>query len=220
MNNVNLNRIAIALAMCIISFSESWAQEDNGCIMPKLSQSPNEMPKISETPTTAATDSLRLPQLNSLEQPYLDAYPFGWMGGCYGWNLHNGLNVSMDMSVFASFGKHSHGGTGFAQRISAMYALPLSNKLSLAVGGYYGNFNLGSRSFNDAGVNFLCGYRFNEHWEGFLYGEKSLMDNPMPAFLRDMTSLGDKIGAAVKYNFSPSVSVTLSVEKRFQNGWD
>lgn len=198
--------------MGIASHSAILAQEVNDYIVPKIAEKSTKMPKITES---QMADTLSLPQPPPIGQPYLGAYPLGWMGGYYGWDLHQGLNVSLGMSVFASFGKHAPGGAGFAQNISAMYAMPLNSKLSLTVGGYYGNFNWGNRSFNDAGVNAMLGYRFDEHWEGYLYGEKSLIDKPMPPYLLDMTSLGDKIGAAVKYNFSPNVSVTLSVEKHF-----
>ena len=35
----------------------------------------------------------------------------------------------------------------------------------------------------------------------------------MPYPLYDMQALGDRVGAAVKYNFNPSFSVQVSVEK-------
>lgn len=215
-NKNDIRRLAIAIAISIAPLSATLAQEVNGNIIPTVTEQPTEMPKLADEPMAAEiNDSLHLPQFNTIGQPYLGAYPFRWTGGYYGWDLHQGLNVSLGMSVFASFGKHAPSGAGFAQNISAMYAMPVSNKLSLAVGGYYGNFNWGNRSFQDAGINAMLAYRFDEHWEGYIYGEKSLMDKPMPPYLLDMTSLGDKIGAAVKYNFSPSLSVTLSVEKHF-----
>jgi len=215
-NNTTIRRLAIALAISIVPLSATWAQEVVGNNITNKALTPTELPQTLLEPTIEqAADTLRLPQFNAIGQPYLGSYPYWGLGGYYGWSLHQGLNVSLGMSVFASFGKHAPSGVGFAQNISAMYAMPINNKLSLAIGGYYGNFNWGNQSFNDAGINAMLGYRFDEHWEGYLYGEKSLMDKPMPQYLLDMTSLGDKIGAAVKYNFSPSVSVTLSVEKHF-----
>jgi hypothetical protein len=36
----------------------------------------------------------------------------------------------------------------------------------------------------------------------------------MPYPLYDMSNLGDRIGAAVRYNFSPSFSIQVNVESR------
>lgn len=66
----------------------------------------------------------------------------------------------------------------------------------------------------DGGINAVLGYKFDERWEAYLYGQKSVMNSRMPLPLYDMNGLGDRIGAAVKYNFSPKFSVTVSVEER------
>lgn len=161
----------------------------------------------------APADTLHLPTLNSFGQMRpISLYPLGWMGYS-SWDLHPGLNVNIGASVFAAFGKHAPKGAGFGQNISAMYATSLSPRLSLAVGGYFSNIYWASNSFRDGGVNAVLGYKFDDHWEGYLYGQKSLMDRRMPPLLYDMNALGDRIGAAVKYNFSPTMSVMISVER-------
>ena len=38
------------------------------------------------------------------------------------------------------------------------------------------------------------------------------MNKPVPYHFRSMQELGDRIGAAVRYNFSPSFSVQVTVE--------
>ena len=126
--------------------------------------------------------------------------------------------MNVGASVFAQFGKHARHGAGFSQNISAMYAMPLTDKLSLAVGGYLNNVYWAHDSYRDAGVSAVLGYQFDEHWEAYLYAQKSLVDNnkfhrftPYPLY--DMGELRDRIGAAVKYNFSPNFSVQLSVER-------
>lgn len=162
----------------------------------------------------APADTLNLPTLNSYGQMRpIGLYPLGWMG-YYNWDLHQGLNVNIGASVFAAFGKHAPSGAGFAQNISAMYATSLTPKLSLAVGGYFSNVYWASNAYRDGGINAVLGYKFDNHWEGYLYAQKSIMDRPMPPLLYDMNALGDRIGAAVKYNFSPSMSVMISVERR------
>lgn len=150
---------------------------------------------------------------------YRNDYILGPWSGAGMWNLHSGLNVSLGASVFSSLGKNRYGGAGFAQNISAVYLAPLSNKLSLAVGGYFDNINWGHRSYRDAGLNAVLGYRFNEHWEAFLYGQKSLLNKEMPVPLYYMNNVGDRIGAAVRYSPNHSFSVTVSFEGRSEPAW-
>lgn len=161
--------------------------------------------------------TLHLPTLNSLGQMrYISRWPM--MGstfmGFQNWDLHQGLNISMGTSVFAAFGKHAPSGAGFAQNFSGMYAVPLSDKLSLAFGGYLVNADWAGSHLRDAGVSTVLGYQFNEKWEGYLYGQKSLVQPQMAWPLYPMHEMGDRIGASIKHNFSPSFSIQLSVEQR------
>ena len=168
------------------------------------------LPK-GDSPLPILADSLSLRQMLFL--PYGGMFlPFGH-GNLYGWQFHKGLNVSLDVSVFAPIGKHTYGGVGFAQNISMMYVQPLSQKMCLAVGGYYNNMYWAHSSFQDAGINAALAYRFNDRWEGYLYAQKAVVKNA-PIMLMDIHDLCDRIGAAVKYNFSPSFSVQMSVERR------
>ena len=96
------------------------------------------------------------------------------------------------------------------------YAVPLTGKLSLAVGGYIDNIYWAHDAFHDAGLNAVLSYKFDEHWEGYLFGQKSLVTTRMPLPLYDMGNIGDRIGAAVRYNFNPrfSIQVSVTAEKR------
>ena len=164
-----------------------------------------------QTPTT---QSYALsPSEVEIEQPSPATYhpspiTLPWMGwsrgyGAFMGNLHPGFNVSLGASVFAPIGKHRYGGAGFSQDITAVYAVPLTNRLSLAVGGYFSNITWGHHSYRDAGVNAILGYRFNEHWEPLYY----------------MHDVGDRIGAAVRYTPNHTFSVTVSVEGRSEPSW-
>ena len=159
----------------------------------------------------APADSLHLPMLNRFGQAYINMYPYSWFG-LYDWQLHKGLNVSLGASVFASFGDSPWKGAGFAQSISAMYAVPITDKLSFAVGGYMNNVYWSHDPYRDAGINAVLGYKFDEHWEGYIFGQKSLVNKSMPMPLYDMNRIGDRIGAAVKYNFNPQFSIQVTVE--------
>lgn len=138
-------------------------------------------------------------------------YPLSWDEWC-GWGLHKGLNISIGASVFGEFGKHARHGAGFAQSISALYVTPLTDRLSLAVGGYMNNVYWAHDNYRDAGVSALLNYRINDHWEAFVYGKKSLLNDriaPRPVY--DMHALGDVVGGGVRYNFTPSFSMEVSV---------
>lgn len=100
----------------------------------------------------------------------------GW-GGFGSWSLHRGLNVQLGASVFAEFGKGARSGAGFQQNVALMYALPINDKLSVAIGGYLNNINYAGGNWRDAGVTAVVGYRFNEHWEAYVYGQKSISNN-------------------------------------------
>ncbi len=140
--------------------------------------------------------------------------PMTMWGGYLGWDLHEGLNASIGASVFSTFGSgNTWKGAGFGQNLSLMYATPLSSKLTLAVGGYFNNVSWAHDIFHDAGACAVLGYHFNEHWSAYVYGQKSLMnDKHIPRPLMHMSDIGDRIGAAVRYNFNPNFSVQVSFE--------
>lgn len=122
-------------------------------------------------------DSLMLPPLNAQGQVDTTCrYPLAF-GGWNSWGLHRGLNVQIGASVFAEFGKGAHSGAGFQQNIALMYAMPINDKLSVAVGGYLNNVNYAGGNWHDAGLSAVMGYRFNEHLEAYIWGQKSITNN-------------------------------------------
>lgn len=195
---------------------------------------------------TEPQDSLTMSlAAQSQKQGTIGHYPLNF-GGWYDWGLHSGLNVQVGLSVFAQFGKGAHGGAGFQQDIALMYAAPINDKLSVAVGGYLNNVNYAGGNWHDAGLAAVLGYRFNEHWEAYIYGQKSMTNNMagrlrysmydgyyggcgvggygqfsrnffgMPAYSAyDLSGIGDRIGATVRYNFNNNMSIQVSVENRW-----
>ena len=99
-----------------------------------------------------------------------------YAGAC---GLHDGLNVSVGLSAFMTSGNNVPHRGGFTQTISATYLTPLTKnkKLWLAGGGYLNHMNWGGDSYRDAGLYAILGYRFNEHWEAYVYGQLSLNSN-------------------------------------------
>lgn len=161
--------------------------------------------------TVLPDSTLHLPTLNSLGQmqPTISSWPVGYVG-MSNWQLHEGLNLSLGASVFTSFGK-GWKGTGFSQQVGGMYATALSPKLSLAVGGYFHNADWAGFNAREAGLNAVMSYQFSLRWEGFVYGQKSLLGNKLPVPVYDH-ELGDRIGAAVRYHFNPSTWIQVSIE--------
>lgn len=163
------------------------------------------------------TDSLNLPAIGMRGEVLpMTLRPLYW-GNWYNWSLHKGMNVSLGASVFAEFGKNARGGAGFTQNVSVMYAVPVTKKLSVAVGGYFNNIMWQHDTWREAGVSAIMGYKFNDHWEAYLYGQKSLAGNRrfMPCTVYDISNIGDRIGAAVKYNVNPNFSFQVSVERGY-----
>ena len=228
-----MKRIVISF-MLFMGWSTAFSQTESNQLesnidiiepTPQLAGSATQAPShISQFPRSIAPDSLHLLPLNT----YGHVHPFSlspyWFGRWDNWQLHSGLNVSLGASVSAQFGKHARSGVGFGQSISAMYAMPLSERASLAVGGYFNNLSWGRDNFREAGLSAVFGYQFDEHWEAYIYAQKSLTNNhqaPLPLY-SSMYSLGglhngwgDRIGATVRYNFNPSFSIEVSLEKQW-----
>lgn len=97
----------------------------------------------------------------------------------YAWGLHKGLNMSVGLSAFATFGKNAPHSGGFTQTIDAAYLTPLTKdrKLWMALGAYVNNINYGGDSYHDGGLYGMLGYKINEHWEAYVYGQLSLANN-------------------------------------------
>ena len=193
-------------------------------------------------------DSLMLPPLNAQGQVDTTCrYPLAF-GGWNSWGLHRGLNVQIGASVFAEFGKGAHSGAGFQQNIALMYAMPINDELSVAVGGYLNNVNYAGGNWHDAGLSAVMGYRFNEHPEAYIWGQKSITNNVgnrlryglydgyyggyglggygfggfsrnfygFPSYSAyDLSGIGDRIGATLRYNFNNNMSIEVTVENRW-----
>ena len=153
---------------------------------------------------------LSLPSLTSrgtiAHYPYLGSI---FLGGYNDWSLHRGLNASLSASAIIGLGRHS--GSGFANSLSLAYADNITPKLSFALGGYYSFLDYSGCQLRDAGLTAMLNYRFDEHWEAAAFVQKSIMQPKLPPQLYWMDDVGDKIGASLRYNFNPALSVSISV---------
>lgn len=172
-------------------------------------------PAQSITPQLCDSAMLSLPTLNEYGQlPHLH---FPYSIGYYSWptwDLHKGLNASLGMSVFSTFGSgNTWSGAGFTESASLMYAMPLGKKFSLAVGGYIKNTSWAHDSYRSAGLSAILNYQVNERLNVYAYGQKSLISSKhIPLPLWDMADMADRIGVGAEYKFSPSFSMGISVD--------
>src|SRR3712207_9181194 len=66
--------------------------------------------------------------LATLRQPLqlpLSSYGYRYGMYNYGWGLHEGLNVSIELTAFATFGQHAPPKGGFGQRLAATFLTPM-----------------------------------------------------------------------------------------------
>ena len=177
-----LTAIIITILMAMLTAS---AQETVGPIVSPQLQAPREATEeekeyarmLAEERQEQQQIEQTLPKVDPNGQvvAYTDRfYPYylGW-GYTPTWNLHKGLNVNVSSSVFANFGGHGHHGAGFTQDVSLMYVTNLSEKATLAVGGYFNNMTYHGTNYTTAGISALLGYRFNEHWSAYAFVQKA-----------------------------------------------
>lgn len=145
-------------------------------------------------------------------------FPASYYGGYWGlWELHEGFNASLDMSVSASFGKNRFPGVGFGTGISAMYVRSLTDRLVLSVGGFYDRLSWNGLNENRFGINLLAGYQLTDRVSLYAYGSKAFFPMqgrqpwipPMPW----MNNFSSRFGGMVHFKVSDAVSVSLSVEE-------
>ena len=216
--------IVLAMMTALAAYAQEVKQQNNAEFDDELY---NPSLKMTTPMTTSPTlsefgvslDSLHLPELDDRGRVMnYNYYPYYFGGMWSNWRLHEGLNLSLGASIFSQFGKHAYGGVGFSQNLSVQYATALTSRLSIAVGGYLENMYWANTTFRDAGMTAVLGYKFNEQWEGYVYGQKSIVTNaPIPYYLQDLNEMGDRIGAALRYNITPNISVQMSVESRRAN---
>lgn len=166
---------------------------------------------------SAVEDSLSSPLLRTIR--YINnSWYYPMNSSSYGnWILHEGLNLSLGASVFATFGKSPYKGAGFTQNLTAIYAMPLGSRASLSIGGYFNNMYWAHDNYHDTGLTAVFGYKFNEHWEGYLYGQKSLGSKILPYPLYDISEIGDRIGTAIRYNVNKNLSFQVAFEREWHN---
>lgn len=178
---------------------------------------PEEAGGQSVLPDTSAAGTARWTFLPSLPPPCLDGaaacFPASWQGGygCGLWELHEGFNAGVGMSVSASFGRGRFPGVGFGTGISAMYVRRLAGRLALSAGGSYDRLSWNGLNGNRLGIDLLAGFQLTGRVSLYAYGGKAFF--PMRGRRSRMCSSIGRFGGMVHFKASDAVSVSVSVEE-------
>lgn len=163
------------------------------------------------------SENIRFKFPRSYMSPYTIAYfPESYYWGCGLWNLHEGFNANIGMFVTTSFGKNRFPGVGFGTGISAMYAKMLTNRLSLAVGGFYNHLVWGANSMNQVGANLMLGYQLTDRLSVYGYVSKAFMPlygKSLIPVLPYMDCYDTRFGAMLHFNVNDHMSISVSVEE-------
>lgn len=155
-----------------------------------------------------------LPKLNEYGQVPSIHFPYMGFNNWPTWSLHEGVNASLGLSVFSTFGSgHTWSGAGFSENASLMYAMPLGKKFSAAIGGYIKNTSWAHDSFRSAGLSAILNYQATDRLNVYAYGQKSLLNSrhiPLPLYYMD--DVADRIGIGAEYKVTPAFSIGLSVD--------
>ena len=138
-------------------------------------------------------------------------------GGTF-WDIHEGLNAQVDAGVTVGWGKHNpfRGGSFFTD-VSLLYAKPLTDCWTVAVGGTLSRFRFFDNYVTTASVQALANYQFNEHLSGTVYGMYHHPLNsdkgfrPSPLFYQHCAT----VGAELNYRFNNNVTLGIGFHETF-----
>lgn len=225
-----VKKILFLLLFTLMLYSLSKAQNYSENTRTKLvNQSVNELPNmfLSDVDTVEKlsafyTHSQIDKSLDSIVSPIRPSYSL-YSSLCdaplerlhnYSWDLYKGLNVILDFSVFAHWGKGVSTSTGLSQQLSALYVHPWGERTTLIVGGYLNNVYYLRDNYHIGGIMALLSYRFNDKAQMNIYIQKNLIShNNIPYLLYERHRLEDKIGASLQYKVNRNIWLEVSLEK-------
>lgn len=166
-----------------------------------------------------SVDTLSVPLVSPIVQA--GYYPFSMYGispfayhGFGTWELHKGFNASLGMSLTFSPSKYAPSGVGFGQDAAFLYAVPLSNRVSVAGGLYASNLDWGRYNCQTVGVVAIAAFKVNERISIYAYGNKSIMPKRSPLYYPMIDFNPDRLGGLVNFKLGESSSISVGVEAR------
>lgn len=128
------------------------------------------------------------------------------------WELHEGFNASVGLSVTFSPGSSVLSGAGFGQDAAFMYAVPLTDRLSVAGGIYASNFSWGPVSRRDVGFAGVAAFKVNERISLYAYGNKTFMPQRSQSRYTLPGFAPDRVGGMVNFKLGTSSSFSIGLE--------
>ncbi len=173
----------------------------------------------TESPRTNSGQELSLP-LNAPITASETASPFYMYGPTpfyyipSSWELHQGFNASIGMSLTFSPSKYAPSGAGFGQDAAFMYAMPLGKRFSAAAGVYASNLDWGHLSYKNVGFAAIVGFKATERISLYAYGNKSFIPQRFSPYYPFADFNADKLGGMVHFKLGTSSSISIGIEGR------
>lgn len=180
-----------------------------------------EIPAATETGSTLSTtkDSLSVPLSSPIPQPGFIA-PFGMYGitpfdyGYATWQLHKGLNASIGLNLTFSPSRYAPSGVGFGQDATFMYAIPVTDRLSVAGGLYASNMDWGFLRYHTVGIAGVAAYKLTDRISIYAYGNKSFTPKRSLYYYPLPNYAPDRIGGMINFKVGESSSFSIGIEGR------
>ena len=169
-------------------------------------------PMTDEAQLAATSDSILSPlPLSFWEKPTLFTAwsPFGPVGS---WNIHEGLNAQIGAGVTIGWGKNNpfRGGSFFTD-VSLLYAKPLSDRWTMAVGTTFSRFRFFDDTMLLGSVYGMANYQFNERLSGTIYGSYTSPFGSSSSFSK-YSALSERcaeVGAELNYRFNNDIMLGI-----------
>lgn len=179
---------------------------------------------IEAQPDTSTIRSIQLPRYAT--RPYMftlwsPTSPFGWGTP---WDIHEGFNAQIGLGVMVGFGKNNpFRGASLYQDLSLLYAKPIDNHWTLALGGTLSHFMLYGKSTFAGNIFALANYKIDDHWSASIYASYNHMPQGT-AFLYGIHTPETmyfnenfaRIGGEVTYRFNNNISVSVGLSTGIQ----
>lgn len=181
-----------------------------------------------DSPTPAVpSDSTRTNDAHCLGLPLQPAFdmtfPVSPLMGMGWWPLHQGLNAQVELSLSTGFGHNRLHGVGFGQSTALAYAVPLSERFSVAAGLYAMHMDWDGISRTQGGVAAALCYRLTDRVNLYAYGSKAF--TPDTSLLRyplyhantlyapwPYVIPRERIGAMAEFKIGETATIAVSVE--------
>ena len=179
---------------------------------------------------TEKTEAIKLEKKDSLSaqrkdilstsslSPAFDLY--GIVPVSYGyspWILHKGFNASAGLSLTFSPSRFSPSGVGFGQEAAFLYAIPVTNRISVAGGLYANHLNWGFMNYKQVGLTGIVGFKLTERINFYAYGNKSFIPNNPCLEYAVPTFSSDRLGGMFRFKVGENSSFSIGIEGRRNN---